>query len=56
MEEVDLREDWIMEKDLMVRGRSLFVTSVTTLDTLQGIAKHLRIRMELIKGKNAPIF
>ena len=49
MKEKDHRIDPMMEIHLLERRTSLCVTSVTILDILQGIAKHLRIRMELIK-------
>ena len=51
MKEVDPRVDPLMVRNLMVKERRLCVTSVTTLDTLQGIVKHLRIRMEPTKGE-----
>ena len=34
----------------MVKRKSLYVTSVTILDTLQWIVEHLRIRMEWVRG------
>ena len=38
------------EKDQMEQGETLFVISVTTLDTLWGIVEHQSIRMDIIKG------
>ena len=50
MDEVDHRQDLMMDRNLMVKGRKVYITSVTILDTLQGIIEHLKVRMELIKG------
>ena len=49
MEEVDLREDIIMERNMMVIECRLFIPNVTILDTSQEIAEHLKVRMEKIR-------
>ena len=51
MEELDHREDIMMERNLMVRKRNFLVTNVTILDTLQGIAEHLKVTMGTIRGE-----
>jgi len=49
MKEENHIKDIIMEKYVMLRRKSSSVTSVTSLDTLQGIKEHLRIRMKSIR-------
>ena len=49
MKEEDHRTYSMMERHLIERRPSSCVTNVTILDTLQGIAKNLIIRMELIR-------
>ena len=51
MEKLDHREDLVMERNLMVKGISLFVTNVIILDILQGIVVHLKVRIRTIKGE-----
>ena len=38
------------EEDLMEKINNFYFTNVTILDILQGIAEHLIVRMEPIKG------
>ena len=45
MKEGDHREDLMMEEDLMEKGNSLYITSVTILDILQGTVEDLKVRM-----------
>ncbi len=49
MKEEDHKEDPMMEEDLMEKIKNLYVTSVTILDTSQGIAEHLIVIMEPTK-------
>lgn len=49
MKKEDHKAHLMMEEDLIEKGNRLYVTSVTILDTLQGIAKHLIVKMETIK-------
>ena len=35
----------------MVKGNNFFITNVTILYILEGIAKHLRVIMRIMKGK-----
>ena len=51
MEEVDLRVHPIMEINMMVKERSLFVTNVEILEILKGIVEHLKVRMGKIRGE-----
>ena len=49
MKERSHRAGQIMERNLMEKKTSLCVTSVTILDTVQGIREILKVRMEPIK-------